>query len=214
MYYYTYKITCTEGSFKDKIYFGQHHTENLDDGYKGSGKLIRDYYKKYPNGYVKEILGFYDNQNELDIAEYNLIHPHLNKDYCLNQRDGGYKPTLGENQKTKIIKTLKEYYKNPENRKKAGIKPEEFVPWNKGKKLSDTHKQKLSDAHKGKKSVNKGKSLSDETKLKISESLKGMTRTLESRKKQGETIKGHVSYIKGKHRVYDNEEKTKWHFEY
>ena len=34
IYRYTYKITCTAGTFKDKFYFGQHTTENLNDGYK------------------------------------------------------------------------------------------------------------------------------------------------------------------------------------
>lgn len=47
-YYYTYKITCLQGSFKGKYYFGQHHTENLDDGYCGKGQQ--------PEGYVLGIL--------------------------------------------------------------------------------------------------------------------------------------------------------------
>ena len=71
IYRYIYKITCTAGSFKDKFYFGQHTTDNLDDGYKGSGRKIGNYYKKHPNDYIKEIISFYNSQEELNKAEYD-----------------------------------------------------------------------------------------------------------------------------------------------
>ena len=76
IYRYIYKITCTTGSFKDKFYYGQHTTTNLDDGYKGSGHFLGDYYKKYPNDYIKEIIAFYNTEEELNQAEYDIIHPH------------------------------------------------------------------------------------------------------------------------------------------
>ena len=86
MYYYTYLIlpTCKDSGFYGKIYFGQHSTENLDDNYIGSGKLIKLYLKKHPNDYYKEIIKFYDSQEELNKAEYDLIHPHLGKEYCIS----------------------------------------------------------------------------------------------------------------------------------
>ena len=45
-YRYIYKITCTNGSFKDKFYYGQRTTdiEPYKDEYKGSGKKLIDYY--------------------------------------------------------------------------------------------------------------------------------------------------------------------------
>ena len=46
-YYYTYKITCLKGSLKGHYYYGQHTTDNLDDGYCGNGIIIKKYYKKY-----------------------------------------------------------------------------------------------------------------------------------------------------------------------
>lgn len=88
-YYYTYKITLTEGKLAGKVYYGQHTTTDLNDGYKGSGVIITNYYKSFPNGYIKEILKFYKNHKELDKAEYELIKPHLGKDYCLNLCPGG-----------------------------------------------------------------------------------------------------------------------------
>lgn len=67
IYRYIYKITCTTGSFKDKFYFGQRTTyiDPSKDKYKGSGRKIGDYYKKYPNDYIKEIISFHNSQEEL-----------------------------------------------------------------------------------------------------------------------------------------------------
>ena len=87
-YFYIYKITCTEGSFKNKFYIGQHSTSNLDDGYKGSGKKLLDYYKKYPKEYTKEILCYCSNKSELDIKEKYYIE-HLYNENCLNIAKGG-----------------------------------------------------------------------------------------------------------------------------
>lgn len=131
-YYYTYKITCTEGSFKDKIYYGQHKTNDLNDGYKGSGKKLLDYYKKYPTSYTMEIIQFYSNLDELNKAEYELIEPHLGKDYCLNLRDGGNQGKCSEELRLQISNTLK------------GI-----IPWNKGVKQTEEARRKNSEGHKG-----------------------------------------------------------------
>ena len=90
-YYYTYLIVLTNpnsGLF-GKVYFGQHRTNNLEDNYIGSGKILYNYIKKHPNDYYKEIIRFYNNQEELNKAEYELIHPHLNKEYCINLVEGG-----------------------------------------------------------------------------------------------------------------------------
>ena len=50
---YCYKITLTQGSLKDKIYFGQHCTNKLDDEYKGRGRKLNDYYKVLSLGFNK-----------------------------------------------------------------------------------------------------------------------------------------------------------------
>lgn len=109
IYRYIYKITCTAGSFKDKFYFGQHTTTNLDDGYKGSGRKIKDYYKKYPNDFIKEIIAFYDSEEELNQAEYDIILQWLDNDKCLNIHRGGNKAysNLSDEIKSKISASLK-----------------------------------------------------------------------------------------------------------
>jgi len=68
--------------------------------------------------------------------------------------------------------------------------------WNKGKKLSDSHKKALSKAHKGKPSGKKGKKLSDEIKRKISLTLKGRKLSEETKKK----MIGRKGYWEGKKR--------------
>ncbi len=47
------------------------------------------------------------------------------------------------------------------------------IPWNKGIKLSESHRMALSDAHKGKPPGNKGKRRSEESKARMSAAQKG-----------------------------------------
>ena len=189
LYRYIYKITCTAGSFKGKFYFGQHTTDNLDDGYKGSGKLLSIYYKKHPNDYIKEIISFYNSKDELNKAEYDIIHPWLGKEECINLTDGGHhgQTLMTEETKQKISTS------------------------NKGKPKSEEHRRKLSEAKKGKsspmkgiktgRSWNKGKACPQ-----ISNSLKGHKTSEETRKKLSES---HIEYYK----THDSPSKGKHHSE-
>ena len=82
-FYYTYLVYLNEpeSNLYGRIYYGKHETPNILDGYVGSGTILRAYLKKYPKGYYRKILKFYNSRNELNKAEYDLIHPHLGKDY-------------------------------------------------------------------------------------------------------------------------------------
>ena len=161
IYRYIYKITCTAGYFKDHFYFGQHTTKDLNDGYKGSGTKIGFYYKKYPNEYIKEIISYHNSEEELNKAEYDIIHPWLGNELCLNIVEGGHKnyEHLPQEQKHKISKSLNEYYKT-------------HISSHKGTKLTDEHKSNISKGVKGKAKWIK---LSEEHKRKISEKHKGKT---------------------------------------
>jgi hypothetical protein len=232
---YCYKITLTKGSLKDKIYFGQHQTNNLNDGYKGRGRKLNDYYKKYPEDYKKEILGFYDTVKELDKAEYDFIHPHLGKDYCLNLIEGGHVNRMSDELKQKISIKTKEAMKDPQIREKCAY-------W-KGKTFSEETKQKQSirmlEYYKdhpgynlGKKLWPNGRTFSEEWYKKHKEScntkenierLRKTTKSMwenmtqEKRKERSQKIsksnKGKSSAIKGKHKVWDDKEKNIYHFE-
>ncbi len=71
------------------LYFGQHSTNNLNDGYIGSGKLLKKYLKKHPNNYERHIVAFYNTKEELDKAEYEAIKGILYMPNVLNIIEGG-----------------------------------------------------------------------------------------------------------------------------
>ena len=65
--YYIYKIT---NLVNGKMYIGQHVTSNLEDGYMGSGKIVRRALAKHGiDNFRKEYLMFCEDQNELDYYE-------------------------------------------------------------------------------------------------------------------------------------------------
>lgn len=66
-YYGLYKIT---NLVNGKMYIGKHVTSNLDDGYIGSGKILKQAIKKYGvENFRKEWLGFYEDLEELNYME-------------------------------------------------------------------------------------------------------------------------------------------------
>ena len=60
MYFTIYKIT---NKITGEFYIGQHVTENLDDGYLGSGHGIKESIKVYgKDSFEKKILYIFDNE--------------------------------------------------------------------------------------------------------------------------------------------------------
>lgn len=93
-YYYTYqiKVVNTQSSLFGAYYFGKHETDDLDDGYFGSSKVLKNYKSKYGIfGLEKTILHYYSSRKELCDAERILIEE-KRKDIsirCLNMHEGG-----------------------------------------------------------------------------------------------------------------------------
>ena len=87
MKYLVYKIT---NNVNGKIYIGMHRTDIVDDGYMGSGKLIKCAIAKYGvDVFTREVLFEFNNLNDMIECESVLV----NTEFVL--RDDTYNIALG-----------------------------------------------------------------------------------------------------------------------
>lgn len=87
-YHYFYKIT---NNLTGKFYYGVHNTDNLNDGYMGSGHVLRLAYKKYGiENFTKEIVKYFDTMDEAFEYEHEIVNESMIKDpMCYNVQIGG-----------------------------------------------------------------------------------------------------------------------------
>jgi hypothetical protein len=87
-YHYIYKTTNIKNG---KFYVGMHSTDNLNDGYLGSGlRLRRSIRKNGAENFKLEILEFLSDRSSLKEREKNLVNEGLLKDpLCMNLVFGG-----------------------------------------------------------------------------------------------------------------------------
>lgn len=155
-------VYVTTNMVNNKQYVGDHSTNNLNDGYLGSGLYLRNSIKKYgKEKFKKEILEFFGTKQEafdsqiIWINKFTTLTPN---GYNISP-NGGYgnkKCYLSDETKNKISKNNSKFWL--------------------GKKMSDESKEKNRKKHLN-------KITSDETKSKISNSLLGISKSKESIKK-------------------------------
>ena len=183
-YNYIYLIT---NQLNNKIYVGKHHTDNLDDDYMGSGKIIKQAITKYGiENFTKEYLAFCDTEEKLNWLEKLYIKKYKAREVGYNLTDGGdgiigYKHT--EEDKIKIGKAGKGRVKSEAECKKLS----ESKRGEKNPMFKDGHRSKFIEHPKKEKNYkwteerrknyipwNKGLKgcISDETRKKMSESAK------------------------------------------
>lgn len=185
-YYTIYKIT---NLVNGKMYIGKHKTKNLDDGYMGSGHLIKRAVQKYGvNNFRKEWLMFCEDEEEMNYME--LVY--VDETWVL--RNDTYNLTLGGNggliegqhsprkgvhisdeTRMKLRKANIGKKHSYETKKKMSISHkgkhfsqehnEKIRNWHIGRKASQELRDKLSKAHVGKK-------MSMKTRMKLSESIR------------------------------------------
>lgn len=87
-YHYFYKIT---NNINNHFYYGVHNTDDLEDGYMGSGTRLHYAYKKYGiENFTKEILKYFDTSEEAFEYEFNTVNEELVRDpNCYNIKCGG-----------------------------------------------------------------------------------------------------------------------------
>jgi len=152
-YHFIYKTTNT---VTGHYYYGLHSTDNLDDGYLGSGRRLRYSINKYSKDkHQREIIEFCSDRCSLKKRESELVDLNeVAKRDCMNLRVGGeggfsYEQQL-INSKKGNLKFL-ELMEDPEWRKKQcnkiSIAQKEYCGkhggyWE-GKKHSDETKKKI-----------------------------------------------------------------------
>ena len=78
-YYLIYKIT---NNINGKTYIGAHKTNDINDGYMGSGTYLNRAIKKYGvENFNKEILHIFDNPEAMYAKEAEIV----NEDYLMNE---------------------------------------------------------------------------------------------------------------------------------
>lgn len=167
MLFYVYCIFFDKEKFgfkQNHYYIGQHKTKNLNDKYMGSGKKVKDIYKKYGKDKAeKKLLAITGDEKSCNILEVFFIKEYIkiygNKQ-VLNITEGGVGIRIMDSIfKSEILRkshnSLKKHWKEH---------PEDFLERN--KKIS----KKLLGNKNG--TFRKNTKCSEETKKKISKTLK------------------------------------------
>lgn len=187
-----YKTTCV---VTNKIYIGQHKTQNIDDGYLGSGKLIRRAIEKYgPESFVREILSIEESFEQARISEETQIRMHNSTDrnvgYNISKYAWGGQPITEESRRKISVKLTGRVLS--EATKDKMKKPKE--------PFSDSHRKNMSLSRAGKfwycnPQTQESKQYRDVVEVpagwikgRISSHMAG-TRTGESRAKQSAKLK-------------------------
>ena len=108
-FFYLYQIT---NLINNKIYIGVHGTDNLDDGYMGSGKVLKVAQRKYGlKNFKKDILKYFESEEEMYLEEAELVSTEfVNREDTYNISEGGKyvgKSILQENGRQSAAKSYR-----------------------------------------------------------------------------------------------------------
>ena len=117
-FHYFYKIV---NPVNNKYYYGVHSTDNLFDGYCGSGSLLKSVYKKYgKSNCVKYIERFFEDRKSLLVYEKEIVTESMLADpNCYNILVGGGGYELG----CRVPTTTGEHVSHEDFEKKQYVHP-------------------------------------------------------------------------------------------
>jgi hypothetical protein len=166
--HYIYKTTC---NITGRWYVGMHSTSNENDGYLGSGTVLRRSIRKYgADNHTKEILSYHNTREALILKEIEIITSEFIQDeLCINLKCGGTGGFSSDEHMLKCSKAGNIAFKE------KLFNDKEFLA-----KVSKNHSEINKKLHSDGKMrpINKtydwnGKSHSEETKTLMSELKKG-----------------------------------------
>ena len=141
-FHYLYKTTRIHDG---RFYIGLHSTDDMDDGYMGSGKWIRRSLNKHGvSAHTKEILEFLPSRASLTAREAEVVNEQLLSDpRCMNIVPGGGggvgRPLpCSEVARQKIAEANRGQKRTDETRRKMS---EAKI----GKKFTEEHKRKIGE---------------------------------------------------------------------
>lgn len=162
-YHYLYKIT---NNINNKFYIGIHSTDDLNDGYMGSGNVIMKAIKKYGrSNFTKEILEWFDWRCEALASEAQIVtEDFIKRSDVYNAYMGGYAGACGfkhtDDSRQKMSNSHKGLF--------IGYKHTDEAKQNMSKAASDRYKIKSNHPFYGKKRI-----FTDEWKSNLSKSMQG-----------------------------------------
>ena len=173
MFYTIYKTT---NLVNNKIYIGKHQTKNLNDGYIGSGKLLKSAIVKYGlENFEKEILFTFDNESDMNVKEAELVTEEFVKEdtnynlcpggkggwgyvneFILTNRDRVNNGRIGQSKNPGLrIHERKDFREILKKASKARVSCGKPFDTFKGKKHTEETKQKISKTNSEKQSGRK-----------------------------------------------------------
>jgi len=198
-YFYIYEVT---NLINGKNYIGQHITDNLEDGYLGSGKALKAAIKKYGrDNFKKEILVFANGSASLNFIEKCLIPlwwAELPTNY--NMMEGGHngarmtveaRNKISKSRTGKKLGPMSEAQRLAMSEQRRGKQPDHLAKLVKenhprtGKRHSEEPKKKMALAKLGKKMPPRSKEYCE----KISQRMKNRTVSEETKRKMSEAKK-------------------------
>jgi hypothetical protein len=184
-YNYVYKIT---NMINSKIYIGVHRTDNIDDGYMGSGSVLRRAIKKYGiHNFNKKILYQCDSYKEaLEIEESIVTLEFIECDNNYNIKVGGMGHCVfSQKHKDLISEKMKNLWSTDSHKqkmRKVYDNPERSIKISKSRKKWRENNPKLHKEYMDR--INKN----PEKIIKTANTHRGMKRTEQTRKNISDAI--------------------------